>query len=428
MKVPKEIFRLAIPNILSNISVPLIASVDTGLMGYLSANHLAAVGSSAMIFNFLYWNFGFLRMGTTGMVAQAYGKKDNYEKSRVFLQACLLALLISATIIIFQVPLSNMAFSLMNLDTVLEPLASDYFFTRVWDAPATLLLYILMAWFFGNQNAFIPLLLTIIINISNISLSFYFVRVLDMGISGVALGSVIANYIGVISGFALVFGRYPIIWIKLSEVIRNLQRFYQVNSDIFLRTLMLSITFAFLYSKAAGFGTTILAVNVIILQFTNWMSYAVDGFAYASEALVGKYTGSKEAPKVMETIKYSMLYGLIFALLFSIAYGLFPIKIASLFTNDESVLTAISDYYLWIFIYPVVGFASYIWDGVFVGLTASKTMRNTMFISFVVFLATYYLAAPIYNYHGLLLALCLYLLSRGIAQTVAFSRKGLKLN
>ena len=428
MNVYKDVFRLALPNILSNISVPLIASVDTGLMGYLSAGHLAAVGSSSMIFNFLYWNFGFLRMGTTGMVAQAYGKDDPYEKSRVFIQATLVAICIAFIIVVCQNFLANVSFNLMNLDSELRPLASDYFFTRIWDAPATLMLYILMAWFFGNQNAFIPLLLTLVINITNIGLSIYFVQKLNLGIKGVALGSVIANYMGVLVGIFFLIWKYRIVKIEWKDVSTNLVRFYRINIDIFIRTLMLSITFAFLYSKAAHFGTIVLAVNVIILQFTNWMSYAIDGFAYASEALVGKYIGKKDDNNAYKVIYASFLCGIILAIVFSLLYAFFPSAIARIFTDQESVIDALEEYHVWLYILPIVGFASYIWDGIFIGMTASKAMRNTMLISFIAFLLSYYISAPFIHYHGLLFALSIYLLSRGIAQSYVFYQKGLNLS
>ncbi|MDA9774356.1 MATE family efflux transporter [Saprospiraceae bacterium] len=427
MKYYKEIFALSIPNILSNISIPLISSVDTGLMGHLSAKHLAAVGSSAMIFNFLYWNFGFLRMGTTGLVAQAHGRKDEHEKSRSFLQAVLVALSIAALLLLLQKPLASISFQLMNLDGELLKYAKDYFSVRIWDAPGTLLLYILMAWFFGNQNAIVPLILTIIINVTNIAFSYYFVKVLGLGIQGVAYGTLISTYTGIIVGFIFLFKKHPVISIPFSELSSGLQRFWKLNRDIFLRTVMLSITFAFLYSMAARYGTIALAINVIVLQFTNWMSYAVDGFAYASESLVGKYVGAKDDHAVKKTINGSMICGAILALLFSIIYALFYREIAQIFTSDLEVLVQLRQYRWWLVIIPLVGFASYIWDGVFVGLTASKAMRNTMAVSFVVYLATYFLTEDYLGYSALLLALCMYLLSRGIAQTVVYLQKGTAL-
>ena len=427
MKRYREVFRLAIPNILSNISVPLIASVDTGLMGHLSSAHLAAVGSSAMIFNFLYWNFGFLRMGTTGFVAQAYGRKDQQGMTKSFMQAVIVAMVISLFLLILQSPLSQLSFQLLNLDGELQSLASSYFNTRIWDAPATLLLYIMMAWFFGNQNAIIPLILTVCINISNISLSILFVKQMDMGIHGVALGSVIANYIGVTIGLIFMWYRYPLIRMKWQDLKTDYSKFFAVNRDIFLRTFLLSITFAFLYSQAAQFGTIILATNVIVLQFTNWMSYAIDGFAYAAEALVGKYKGAQDKLKNTVTIRACFISGAVFAGIFSLVYGVWLDEITALFTDRIEVQQSIQNYKYWIIFFPILGFASYIWDGIFVGLTASRAMRNTMIIAFIIFIATHYLTVSSWGYHGLLCALAVYLLGRSLAQTYVFWKAGFEL-
>jgi len=427
MKKYKEIFALALPNILSNISVPLISSVDTGLMGHLSAKHLAAIGSSAMIFNFLYWNFGFLRMGTTGLVAQAYGKQDSQEKSKVFLQAVLVALGISFTLILLQTPLQTLAFKAMNLDDNLSGYALQYFSIRIWDAPATLMLYIIMAWFFGNQNAIKPLILTIIINVANIMCSVYFVRVLDFGIQGVAYGTLIANYLGVFVGLIMIWKYHPVSFLPFEKIKDNFSRFWTLNRDIFLRTVMLSITFASLYSFSATFGTLYLAITVIVLQFTNWMSYAVDGFAYASEALVGKYHGAKNEISARETINGSMICGFVLAAVFSFIYAIWTKEIAGFFTDDPDVISLLLEYKWWIVAFPVVGFASYIWDGVFVGMTASIAMRNTMAISFVLYLVSYFILQNYLGYHALMASLAIYLGIRGLAQSYLYYKKGFEL-
>lgn len=427
MKLNKEIFRLAIPNILSNISVPLISSVDTSLMGYQSMGHLAAVGASSMIFNFLYWNFGFLRMGTTGLVAQAYGKKDENEKSRVFFQAVAIALIISLTMLLLQRPISSLALNLMNLDGDLGVLSGEYFSVRIWDAPATLLLFIIMAWFFGNQNAFVPLLLTLVINIVNIVTSVIFVRYMDMGIQGVALGSVIANYVGLTVGLIAMAIKLPVIFSAFRDLKRGFMRFFHVNKDIFLRTVMLSCTFFMMYSQSGIFGQLSLAVMVVVLQFTNWMSYAIDGFAFACESLVGRYVGEKNEILLNETIRKCFFYSIILALLFSIAYGIFTPQLSAIFTSDTEVINYMISLRWWLFAIPLLGFASYIWDGIFVGLTASKAMRNSMAISFAVFLASYYGTKASLGFESLLLALCLYLLARAFAQTYLFWKKGSSL-
>ncbi len=427
MRINKEILRLAIPNILSNISVPLISSVDTGLMGYQSMGHLAAVGAASMIFNFLYWNFGFLRMGTTGLVAQAYGRKDEQEKSRVFFQAVIIALLISGLLIVFQNQLGDLGLSFMNLDGDLAGLSREYFNVRIWDAPATLLIYIIMAWFFGNQNAFIPLLLTVVINVVNIVTSVIFVKYMDMGIGGVALGSVIGNYVGVTVGLIAMAWKQPVILRSIADWKSDFLRFFQVNKDIFLRTVLLSCTFFMMYSQSIIFGQLSLAVMVVVLQFTNWMSYAIDGFAYACESLVGKYVGEGNSVLLNATIKKCFQFAFGFALMFSALYGVFPGLLSKVFTSDMEVIEYMVSLRWWLLIIPLIGFASYIWDGIFVGLTASKAMRNTMAISFAVFLLVYYGTREWLGFQSLILALCLYLLARAFAQSFLYFKYGEEL-
>lgn len=427
MKLNNEIFRLAIPNILSNISVPLISSVDTGLMGHQSMKHLAAVGAASMIFNFLYWNFGFLRMGTTGLVAQAYGRKDEKEKSRVFFQAVLISLIISGLLVLFQLPLGRISMQLMNLDGELAGLSMEYFNVRIWDAPATLMIYIIMAWFFGNQNAFIPLLLTIIINVVNIVTSVIFVKYMDMGIGGVALGSVIGNYVGVATGLIAMVMKKPVLLSAIKELKSDFLRFFQVNKDIFIRTVMLSCTFFMMYSQAITFGQLSMAVMVVLLQFTNWMSYAIDGFAYACESLVGRYVGEENNSLLNQTVKKCFYFAFVLAVGFSLTFGILTSPLSSVFTSDNQVVEYMVSLRWWLIAIPLVGFASYIWDGIFVGLTASKAMRNTMAISFGVFLLTYYGTRSSLGFESLILALCLYLLARAFAQTYLFMKKGVEL-
>lgn len=422
MSTNKEIFNLAIPNILSNISVPLIATVDTGLMGHTSTAHLAAIGSASMIFNFLYWNFGFLRMGTTGMIAQAHGAKNEEEKSRIFYQSIFVALIIALLLLGLQSTISALSFDLMNLFGKNRTYATEYFNIRVWDAPATILLYVIMAWFFGNQNAMIPFIITLVVNLVNITLSIYLVKFMNMGIRGVALGSIIANYSGMAFGLFMILYKKQLIQVPIKGLTKKLQRFIHVNKNIFIRTLLLSFVFAFLYSQAATYGEIMIGVNVVILQFLNWMSYGIDGFAYAAESMVGKYKGSKDQKKIHKSVQLSMGWGGTFALLFSIAYYIKFDFIAGIFTNESEVLSSLAALKYWIIVVPLLAFSSYIWDGIFVGLTASKAMRNTMIVSFLVYMSSYYATKQALGYSSLILALTLYLVTRGITQTWLYIR------
>jgi len=425
----KEILRLAIPNILSNISVPLMSSVDTYLMGQLSAAHLGAIGIGSMIFNFLYWNFGFLRMGTTGLVAQAYGQNDSSLWSTHFLRGILVALSVAALLVVLQRPIIHLGLEAFQVLPDQTAMVSEYFLVRVWAAPAALLLMVLMGWSFGMQNAWIPLIVTIIINALNIMISYLFVAHLDYGIYGVALGTVIAQYLGVFVLLLLIIRRYhdKLQWINDAFTVRwsAWADYFTINRDIFLRTICLTLVFAFFYRASSSSDDTILlAVNVILLQLLNWMSYGVDGFAYAAESLAGKYYGRKDKQHFNRMLKYVAFWSCGLGLLYSAVYGLLGTPIVSIFADQDPSIIAMGETFLfWMIIMPIVGIASYIWDGVFVGITASRTMRNAMFLSLIVFASTYMLTRAWEN-HGLWFSLMMFLLARGIIQTIQYQRKG----
>ena len=422
----KEILRLAIPNIISNVSVPLLSTVDIIFMGTLSGLHIGAVGIGAMIFSFLFWNFGFLRMGTTGMTAQAFGRGDEEAISLQLQRATLVAVFIGVILLVGSPLLFSVGASLMNVAESQYDMVSMYFMVGIVAAPATLLLFALKGWFFGMQNAILPLILTIFINLVNIGLSYYFVIIRGWEIAGVAWGTVIAQYLGLALCGGLILWKYRpyLISFPLSLILKKsaLKGFFKINGDIFIRTLCLSFAFGFFYSRSSAYGEVLLAANVILMQLLNWMSYGIDGFAYAAESLVGKYFGANSAPKLMKSIRLSLIWGFGLALFFSGLYGLASDAVLGLFTNDRAVLDMGLYYLPWMVLLPIAGFASYIWDGIYVGVTATTAMRNTMFLALVVFLGTYYLGREwIGPNHGLWLALLLFLLARGGFQWWWFS-------
>lgn len=427
----KEILRLAIPNIISNISVPLLSTVDTALMGRLSAIHIGAVGIGSMIFNYIYWNFGFLRMGTTGLTAQAYGKHDDLETVEILGRAILIVVLLSSILLIFQEPIATLSFSLMGLNAEQESLLAEYFFIRIWAAPATLISYVCLGWFFGMQNAIFPMILVITVNVVNILLSFYLVTYLDLGIRGVAYGTVIAEYIGICVGLVLFLTKYRSV-LKLwhqTAILKwdRLKGFLALNADIFLRTLLLTTAMAFFYSQSSNEGAILLAVNVILLQFQGWLSYGIDGFAFASESLVGKYVGQNDQTRTKQAIQYVFIWGMGLALFFSVFYALAGQQLVYIFTNQEEVILASQPYLIWIIILPLISTPSFIWDGVFIGLTASRSMRNSMLLAFVVYIVVYFLAIKNLGNHGLVLAFASFLLARGMIQWGYYRLSGLDL-
>lgn len=427
----REILRLAIPNIISNVSVPLLSTVDTALMGRLSELHIGAVGLGAMIFNFVYWNFGFLRMGTTGITAQAFGRRDNSGTTQTLGRALLVVLVVAGLLLLLQYPLGELSFLLLNVAADQRDLVARYFYLRIWAAPATLGLYAFMGWFFGMQNAVYPLILTIVINVINIVLSFVFVQLYSMDVDGVALGTVIAQYAGLLLAFGLFLYRYRhlLAHFRRRAILewQALRQFLSINADILIRTLCLTFAFGFFYSQSSAEGELILAVNVILLQFLNWMSYGVDGFAYASEALVGKYAGSGDPGKTRRAIGLSFLWGMGLAVLYSLAYTFFGEPFLRVFTDQQDVIRAASPFLLWMGLFPVLSTPCYIWDGVFIGLTASRAMRNAMIMAFAVYLAAYLLIGAEYGNHGLWFALLLFMIARGVFQHAFFVWKGTDL-
>ncbi len=427
----KEILRLAIPNILSNISIPLLSSVDTILMGQLSVAHLGAVGLGSMIFNFIYWNFGFLRMGTTGMTAQAYGGDDKQAMILTLLRSLLLGLIIAIIILLLRTPLYHLSSYAMSVQSDQGDMVATYFYIRLWAAPATLMLYGLMGWFFGMQNAIIPLILTILINGCNIILSYILVYNLGWEISGVAWGTVIAQYVGVFCAFIFLLYSYRSYFKyyrrKALTQLDGLKHFFSVNRDLFIRTVALTFAFAFFYRQSSDSGVAILAINVVLLQFINWMSYGVDGFAYAAESIVGKYKGRQDSPRLNLAIRQSLVWGGVLAIGFALLFWLCGDYLFSIFTTDTHVAKDARTFLPWVIAFPIFSFWCYIWDGIFIGLTASRAMRNTMYVALGVYLLIYFSLSSTLGNHALWLALLSMMVVRGGGQYLLYKKYGAQL-
>lgn len=420
----KEILRLAIPNIISNISVPLLSSVDTALMGHLSELHIGAVGLGTMIFNIIYWNFVFLRMGTTGITAQAYGRQDPEDIVLTLARALLIVAVVAGLILLFRPWIGQFGFWVMNVSEEQHDLVARYFYIRIWAVPATLGLYAFFGWYFGMQNALYPLYLTISLNLLNIGLNFFFVLKLGMEVEGVAWATVIAQYFGLLLAILFFFFKYRsyLEHLKVKAVIEleALRRFLLINRDIFIRTLCLTFVYGFFYSQASAYGETVLAANIILLQFVFWMSYGIDGFAFAAESLVGKYVGVGEPAKLQRSIRLSQIWGLGIAVLYGLAYFAARDPLLLVFTRESGLLDIIREYFIWIILFPILSFLSFMWDGIFVGLTASRSMRNSMALALLAFLLAFFLLGKSLGNHGLWLALSVFLLSRGLVQVGMF--------
>ena len=420
--INKEIYRLALPNIVSNFSIPLLGAVDTALMGRLESEYyLGAVGIGGIIFSFIYWGFGFLRMATTGLTAQAFGEKDLRECGRLLLRAVCIGVTSSLFLFIFQWQLIDLSFLLIDASPEVEHFARAYFHIRLYAAPATLCLHAFHGVFLGLQNARYPMLLTIVVNLVNIALNLVFVRLLGMKVEGVALATVIAQYVGLFLA-VLLFSRYyrgilPAWNFREILAFSRLKRFLNISSDIFIRTCLLVFSHAVFTAKSAALSDTILAVNTILLQFINLMSYAIDGLAFAAESLIGKYKGAQDMPNLKRTTRKIFFWSFLFGGVIMLIFVLFGERLLHLFTDQMPLIAQAKPYLLWIIVAPIVNVAAYIWDGIFLGATASKALRNSVILSTLLFLSAIYLLMPFGN-HGLWGALTLLLVARGVSLTV----------
>ncbi|RUM66716.1 MAG: MATE family efflux transporter [Sulfurospirillum sp.] len=426
----REILRLAIPNIVSNISVPLLSSVDTILMGHLSPAHLAALGVAAMIFTFLYGNFNFLRMGTTGMSAQAYGRGDSRALTYTLLRALLLAFFLGLLLVLFQKPLIDAGIYLMNVDDSYEAMVRSYFDIRIYTAPAIFMIYALMGWYFGLQNAWYPLWITVFINIVNLVLSLYFVQVLGMGVEGTAYGTLIAQYAGLLLAVGLLYRyRSRFVHVAWREIFHKeaFFAFLHINKNIFIRTVALTFVLAFFYAQAAKAGALMLSVMILLLQFMIWMSFAIDGFANAAESLTGRYYGAKEWRLFDKAVRYSFYWGGGFALLFALVYCVGGRTILEVYTNQQPVIERAMAFMKWVALMPLLSFGAFIWDGVFVGMTASKSMRDAVMISMLLFLGLFYATNGINFAWSLWLSFLMFFLFRTLLQTWMFVKHGRRL-
>lgn len=414
----KEILRLALPNIITNITVPLLGMVDLAIVGHIgNETYIGAIALGTTIFNLIYWNFGFLRMGTSGLAAQAYGAGDNKEAMRILVRGLTIAICAAALLIALQYPIALLSDAILNCSDETLNLTLSYFYVRIWAAPATLGLYAIKGWFIGMQNSKTPMTVAIVLNIVNIFASLAFVFWLKMDIVGVALGTVIAQYSGLVLAIILWFKHYGnmrhLIDIRGSLHKAEMKRFFKLNRDIFLRTLCLCAVFTFIPAISASMGDLILAANTLIMQLFTLFSYILDGFAYAGESLVGKYIGARNRESLSKAIRFLVYWGLIFTALFTMIYFFWSENIYYILTNDSNVIGEAMGYNLWTMLIPLCGFAAFLFDGIYIGATAAKSMRNIMFVATAVFFAGYFVLQPLLGNDGLWIAFLLFLIFRG---------------
>lgn len=436
----KRILGLALPNIVTNITVPLLGMVDMAIVGHLSEDHIGAIAIGTQIFNLIYWNFGFLRMGTSGFTAQAFGAERWDETIKTLIRACTIALSIALLLIALQWPISRAVPHIFNGSSHVLGLALTYFFIRIWAAPATLGMYAIKGWFIGMQDSKTPMWIAITLNCVNIVASLLFVVVLHWDIAGVALGTVIANYTGLALGIYFLHRKmHKEERLQLFKDIQGLKelvlsslrwsemrRFFKVNGDIFLRTLCLSGVFTFITAASSHISDQILAVDALLLQFFTLFSYIMDGFAYAGESLVGRHIGARQLRHLKLAVRLLILWGLALTVVFTGLYAAFGNQFLKLFTDQQEVIAAAGNYMYWVLVIPVCGFAAFLFDGIFIGATATRTMRNAMFVATAAFFAVYYglkyyFSAEIdeHTWNNILwLAFMVYLTLRGLLQGI----------
>lgn len=414
--------------ILSNITVPLLGMVDTGVTGHLeNAVYLAAVAIGSTIFGFLFTGVNFLRMGTTGITAQRFGANDDSGLRVALGQALVASTTIAAALILLQVPLDSLAMRLIGPGDEVEAFASQYFSIRIWSAPATLANYALIGWFIGLQNARIPLYIVLVINLTNIVLDLLFVLVLGMKVQGVAAASVIAEFAGVATGavFAAAELKKRSGHLDVSSLakIREYREFFSVNANLFIRTIALMFAFAFITAAGARMGRLILAANAVLLNLLHLLSFALDGLAHAAEALVGKATGAKDRMALQRSVQITMRWSLYIAIGFSVVFWFGGSAFIRLLTDIPEVVDTSLQYLPWMIVAPVVAFWAYLYDGVFVGATRAREMRNSMVAStFLVFVPSWSALRFLGN-HGLWLAFMIFMASRGISMHWYYRRR-----
>ena len=394
--INKDILKLAIPSILANITVPIVGMVDIAVAGHLTGEVATMIGGIAigtMLFDLLYWNFGFLRVGTGGLTAQACGRKDDKECAKILTRALGISLAFAFVLIAIQWVFVKAAFMVVDCTPEVRELASRYFYIRIWAAPATLSLMAFKGWFIGMQDSVSPMVTDFVVNGMNVLMSIVLALGIQMGFTGIALGTVVAQYSGLLTALILLLAKYlkkVFADFRLSEV-KGLftgpetRRFFVMNTDLFVRSLCFIAIYIGFTTISAGYGDLLLAVSSIMMKLLMIFSYFTDGFAYAGEALVGKYIGAGDKPMLRQSIRWTFIWSMAIALIFMGIYRFAGVPMLRMMTSDTAVVEQSREYLPWLLLMPVIGCAAFTWDGIYIGATASKEIRNAMLWAVVAF-------------------------------------------
>lgn len=423
MNMNREILRIALPNIISNITVPIMGIVSTMIAGHLgdSVTTIGALAIGVSIFNFIYWNCSFIRMGTSGITAQAFGAGDNHTTTLMLARAVVVSVAVGFTMLLFQRPLGLAALKIMNGGEMV----ADYFFARIWAVPAGVLLFGLNGWLTGMQNAVIPMVVAIFVNIIHIACSLWFAFPLGMGIVGIAYASVVAQWTGVAITAAITWWHYGnrlerITWREVMDM-QAMRAFFVINRDIIIRTLCICAAYTFFTAASARMDDpTILAVNTILLELFTLFSYMNDGFAYAAEALTGRFIGARDGRSLRECVKKCMVWCMVVGVAYVALYVGWWRELLGLFVEDGADATQIIDYagrYIgWIIIIPLAASLPFMMDGIMVGATQSRIMRNSMLLATAAYFGLFYSLEPAIGNNALWLAFTSFMALRGVFQ------------
>ncbi len=410
--INKDILKLALPSILANLTVPLVGMVDIAVAGHLdtaAATMIGGIAIGTMLFDLLYWNFGFLRVGTGGLTAQAFGRKDMKECARIFSRAIGISLVCAFVLIAIQWFFVKAAFFFVDCTPEVQSLASQYFYIRIWAAPATLSLMAFKGWFIGMQDTVSPMVTDLVVNGINVLASI----VLAMGIGawdgigfkGIAVGTVLAQYSGLLAAvllMALKYSRRVISTLRRSDLLTVFQgsetrRFFVMNRDLFIRSLCFIAIYIGFTVISARYGDTLLAVSSIMMKILMIFSYFTDGFAYAGEALTGRYIGAGDKPMLRQTVRWTFIWSMGIAVIFMGIYHFAGVPMVRMMTSDAAVVETSREYLPWLLLMPVVGCAAFTWDGIYIGATASKAIRNSMIWAVLAFALVWTLSLTFLN-------------------------------
>lgn len=391
----RAILRLTLPNIVSNVTVPLLGMIDIAIAGRIGDDTtIGALAVGTAIFNFIYWNFAFLRMGTSGLAAQAYGAGDRRETANILGRSMIASLAIALLLLLFNRPIGRAAMTIMDGSPEVMSLAAEYFFARIWAAPAAISIFALHGWLTGMQDSVTPMVVAIVGNVINVASSLWFVFGLDMGVVGIAWGTVVAQYCSLLITIAILLVKYReyVAQISLRESLRMepLARFFRINSDAFLRTLCVCTVYTCFTAFSARFGDTVLATNELLMQLFMLFSYMLDGFCYAAESLTGRFIGERNRQSLSRCIRLLAVWCAGVAAIYIVAYIFWWEPILGIFTSSATIMACAGEYIWWIVMVPLVGFIPFLIDGILIGATKTRIMRNTTFFALVAFFVLFF--------------------------------------